>query len=222
MFIGHFAFGFASKRWAPAVSLGALFAACQLADLLWPTLVLLGVEKVRIEPGATAMTPLDFVSYPFSHGLVSLCVWGALFGVTYVQLRRAPVRAGVVIGALVVSHWVLDFVSHRPDMPILFAGPRVGLGLWNSVPATVAVESAMFVAGVVTYLFTTEARDRVGTFALWGLIVFLAAVYALNVSSPPPPSASAVAWAAQAIWLLVAWGYWVDRHRRPRGRAVPA
>src|SRR3954468_19975264 len=115
MFIGHFGLGFGAKRAAPAVSLGALFTACQFADLLWPTLVLAGLERVEVQPGATRMTPLDFVSYPYSHSLVALVVWGALFGAVYVAATRSTALAGATLGLLVVSHWLLDVLIHRPD-----------------------------------------------------------------------------------------------------------
>lgn len=218
MFIGHFALGFGAKRAAPAVSLGTLFLACQLADLLWPTFVLLGLEMVEVRPGDTAVTPLDFVSYPYSHSLVALLLWGVVFGVGYVLIRRSRIAAGVVIGALVVSHWVLDVLTHRPDMPVTIGGPaRLGLGLWNSVPATLAVEILLFAMGVGIYARFTQARDRRGAFGFWGLVAFLLIVYFVNLFGPPPPNATAVAWGAQALWILVIWGYWVDRHRQARG-----
>jgi hypothetical protein len=214
MFIGHFALAFAAKRVAPSVSLGTLFLAAQLADLVWPNLVLLGLEKVEVAPGNTAVTPLNFVSYPYSHSLVALVLWAALFAAIHRLIQR---RGGVVpwlLGALVVSHWVLDAASHRPDMPLLIGGgPLVGLGLWNSVAATVLVETALYLAGVWLYVRSTRALDRTGVFALWGLVAFLLVVSVANLMGPPPPSSLAVAWVAQSIWLLVLWGYWIDRHR---------
>lgn len=215
MFIGHFGLGFGAKRLAPAVSLGTLFLAAQLADLLWPTLLLIGVEEVRIDPGITVVTPLDFVKYPYSHSLVAMVAWAILFGIVYKVARRSRPAAGILLAALVVSHWVLDFVVHRPDLPLTVGGPvRCGLGLWSSVPGTLAVEVPLFLAGVFLYVRSTTPRDRTGTVALAGLVLFLLAVYLMNLFGSPPPSPAAVAWVTQSMWLLVAWGYWVDRHRQ--------
>ncbi len=217
MFIGHFAVGFAAKKAAPAVSLGSLFLACQLADLVWPTLVLAGVEQVEIQPGITTDTPLNFVHYPWSHSLVALLLWGAALGLAYKLLRKSAWTAPLVLAVVVVSHWVLDFASHRPDMPVTLTGPqRLGLGLWNLLPATLAVELLLFAFGVAVYQRTTKPKDRTGSLAFAGLVAFLLLVYFINLFSPPPPTPTAVAWGAQALWLLVAWGYWVDRHRVPR------
>jgi membrane-bound metal-dependent hydrolase YbcI (DUF457 family) len=214
MFVGHFGLAFGARKAAPAVSLAALFAAGQLADLLWPTLVLLGYERVDIEPGATRFTPLNFVSYPYSHSLLALCVWGVAFGAIYAAFRRVRVSAFMTIALLVVSHWLLDYVTHRPDMPITIGGAdRVGLGLWNSIPGTLVVELGMFAIGVGLYLRATAPRDRIGSFGLWALVAFMLIVYIAAAFGPPPPSAAAVAWSAQAMWLLVIWAYWVDNHR---------
>ena len=218
MFLGHFALAFGAKRAAPAVSLGVLFLACQFADLLWPVLVLGGIEAVEVQPGATVMTPLNFVSYPYSHSLLALGGWGVLVGGAYAAATRSRMYAGVILGLLVVSHWVLDVISHRPDMPLTVRGTtRLGLGLWNSVPGTLAVELLIFTAGIALYRRATKARDRIGSVGLWSLVVFLLAVYLANVFGPPPPDARTVAWSVNAMWLLVLWGYWVDRHRMSLG-----
>jgi hypothetical protein len=214
MFLGHFGVGFAAKRAAPGVSLGTLFIACQLADLLWPTLVLLGIERFEIRPGVTAVTPLDFVSYPYSHSLVALSAWGVLFGALYALIHRSRVAASTTLAVVVVSHWILDVLVHRPDMPVTVGGTmRLGFGLWNSVTGTLIAELLTFTAGVVLYARRTRARDRIGSVAFGSIVGFLLVVFTLNVFGPPPPSVGAVAWSAEAMWLLVIWAYWVDRHR---------
>jgi hypothetical protein len=214
VFIGHFALGFAAKHAAPRASLAILFVAAQLADVLWPFFLALGLEHVRIDPGNTAFTPLDFVSYPYSHSLLLLVVWGVAFGYVYKTAVRADLRVAALLGALVVSHWVLDFVTHRPDMPLYPGSARFGLGLWNSVGATLAVETGLFAAGVAIYVRTTRARDRVGRWVTGGLVVLLLVVYAGNLAGGAPPSVTAI-WIAgiAGFVLLMALSAWADRHR---------
>jgi hypothetical protein len=212
MFIGHFALGLAAKRAVPKVSLAVLFAAAQLADVLWPIFVALGLEQVRIDPGNTAVTPLDFVSYPYSHSLALLIVWGIVFG--WLVAARSRREAFAVIAALVVSHWVLDYVTHRPDMPLYPGGPKLGLGLWNSIPGTVALEVPTYLAGLWVYYVSTRPRDRVGRYGFGFLAAALLVIYVGNLTGPPPPSVTAlwsVAIAGSAIILAAA--LWADRHR---------
>ncbi len=217
MFLGHFALGLAAKKKAPQASLGTLFLSCQFADLLWPTLLLLGLEQVAIDPGNTVVTPLNFISYPYSHSLVMLAAWSMLLAVIYRLARRSTVTAAVTIAALVFSHYILDVLTHRPDMPITISGSsRIGLGLWNHRAATVLIESAMFAAGTFVYTRSTQARDRVGAIGFWALVAFLVVIYAGAIFGPPPPDTGSIAIAGHATWLLVAWAYWIDRHRVPR------
>ena len=217
MFLGHFAVGLGAKRAAPALSLGLLFAAAQFADLLWPNLVLAGVEKLEIVPGATAVNPLRFVSYPWSHSLVARLAWGVLLAVLAVLLRRGRrLDAGLVV-AVVVSHWLLDVASHIPDMPLTLTGEtRLGLGLWRSLPGTIAVELLLLTAGAAIYVRSTRARDRAGSLGLAVLLLLLVAIYGASLVGPPPPSPQVVAWSAEAMWLFVLFGWWVDRHRESR------
>ena len=216
MFLGHFALGFAAKRAAPRVSLAALFAAAQFADLLWPILVGTGIELVRIAPGNTAFTPLDFVSYPYSHSLAALFFWGVVFGAAYRLVTRRNGNTVAVLLALVLSHWVLDVASHRPDMPLYPDGPKFGLGLWNSVPATLLIELAMFAAGIWIYSRSTRARDGQGRWGYAGMIVFMLVAYLGAAFGPPPPSITAL-WMTALIGAaaLTLWAWWVDRHREP-------
>lgn len=216
MFLGHYAAGLAAKKAAPEVSLGTLFLSAQLVDLLWPLFLLLGLEHVRIDPGNTAVTPLDFYDYPYTHSLLGAIVWSVAAGAVYFAVRRSSRGAGVV-GLVVFSHWILDLVTHRPDLP-LGIGVVVffGLGLWDSVVGTVVVEAGIFLLGVVLYHKATRAKDRIGTYGFWGLVVFLSLIYVANLVGPPPPDASVIAIAGNASWLFVIWAYWVDRHRVPQ------
>jgi hypothetical protein len=215
MFIGHHAAAFAAKRVAPRVSLGTLFAAAMALDLAWPILLLLGVEHVRIAPGNTAFTPLDFYDYPWTHSLAMVLVWSIAATLIHHAIRKSW-RDAIIVGTAVLSHWVLDFICHRPDLPLWPGGPKVGLGLWSAVHATVVVEVALFLGALALYLRATTARDRIGSVALWALVVFVGAIYIVNITSPPPPSARAIAWAALAAWLFVPWGWWIDKRRQPR------
>jgi hypothetical protein len=214
MFLGHFALGFAAKRAAPKLSLALLFAACQLADIVWPVLVAAGAESVRIAPGITAFTPLDFVSYPYSHSLVALSLWGILLGSACWLLGTAG-RAALLVAGLVVSHWIVDFVSHRPDMPIYPGGALWGLGLWNSVSATLVVELLLYGIGVWLYWRATRATDAIGRWSFAALALFLLIAYVASAAGGPPPSVTAVYAAGLAGGVvIVVWSWWTDRHRR--------
>ena len=212
MFIGHAAVALAAKPLAPRLNLGLALTAAFWVDLVWPLFLLLGIEEVRIDPGNTAFTPLDFVRYPWTHSLAAAIAWSFAFFLAFLRSGR---RAATLLGLLVFSHWLLDAASHRPDLP-LWPGSEtmVGLGLWNSVPATLALEGAMFAAGVWLYVRAAPARDRAGAIGFWSLIAVLLAVYAGNAFGPPPPSVEAVAVAgllAGPVFGLWAWR--TDRHR---------
>jgi membrane-bound metal-dependent hydrolase YbcI (DUF457 family) len=216
LFLGHFAAGYAAKRLAPRCSLATLFAAAQLPDVVWPVLVLAGVEHATIAPGDTAFTPLRFDSYPISHSLLTVGLWGAAFGALHFWRERRRLDA-IVLALLVVSHWLLDFVSHRADVPLWPGGPRLGLGLWNSVAATLVVELLMFAAGVWLAARATRAHDAIGRWGFAGLAGLLLLTYAANVLGPPPPSMTAVGWAGiTGALLFLGLALWVDRHREPR------
>ncbi len=222
MFLGHFGVGFGAKSVVPEVSLGTLFLAAQFIDLLWPTLLLLGVEMVRIEPGATVVTPLAFEHYPVSHSLLAVLCWAVLVGGVHFLLKRKS-RAALVLAALVISHWALDAIVHRPDLP-LYPGStvRVGLDAWSSLPVTLAIEGGLFGFGVWLYTRATTPNDAVGRWGLGALVIFLAGIYAGNLFGPPPPDTDAIAWVGQLQWLLVLWAYWIDAHRHVSALAQQA
>jgi hypothetical protein len=212
MFIGHYAVGFAAKRAAPGASLGVLIAAAGLVDLLFPVFTVAGWEQVRIEPGATAVAPFAFI-YPLSHSLLTGVGWAVLFAALYWVWTRYLAGA-VTIALAVVSHWLLDLVTHRPDLPLYPGGATLaGLGLWNSVAGTVAVEGLLFVAGVWVYAAMTRPRDRTGRYAFWSFVALLVVLYAASLLGPSPPSMTAMAVVGLLAWLFVFWAAWFDRHR---------
>ena len=227
MFLGHYGLAFAAKSVAPRTSLGSFTFAAQFLDELWPILVLLGVERLEIVPSLIiwsssteprgrywrSLTPLDFSYYPFSHSLLMAIVWGILVGGGYFLLRRYG-RGAWVIGVLVVSHWFLDLVVHRWDLP-LWPGAnstKLGWGLWNYLAATYVVEFTIYAVGMAIYLRATRARDGIGRWGLGAYAALLLVIYAMS-NGFIPPSDRAVAWSALGIWLLVPLAWWVDRHR---------
>lgn len=213
MFVGHFGVGLTAKKIDQKPSLGTLFFASQFIDLLWPILLLFGIEKVVIEPGNTAFTPLNFIYYPFTHSLVGVLLWGLLVGGIYYLLRK-NIRTAMLIGALVVSHWILDFIVHSPDLPLVPGlDVKVGLGLWNTVLGALIFESAIFIIGVVLYNRITKAKNKKGEYGYWGLIIFIAVIYISNIFGPPPPDVETIAWVGNLQWLFVLWAYWVDKNR---------
>jgi membrane-bound metal-dependent hydrolase YbcI (DUF457 family) len=213
MFIGHNAVGFGSKPAAPRTSLGLLMAAPMLLDLIWPILVLLGIERVAIASSAPSpFLRLDFISYPWSHSLVMSCVWGALYGGGY-YMRTRYARGAWILFIGVVSHWVFDFLTHRPDMPLWPGGPKVGLGLWYWPGGTIVTESILYMIGVALYLRATKARDGAGSIGAWSLILFLAVAYVASIVGGAPPSVTAMAAVALVMWLIPFWAAWFDRHR---------
>ena len=218
MFIGHFAVGFASKRAAPRTSLGVLMAAPLFLDLLWPIFLLSGIESVRIEPNSNPFLTLDLHDFPWSHSLVTSLAWSAVFATAFWAATRYG-RGAVVLAVGVFSHWVLDVVTHRPDMP-LYPGSAtlLGLGLWTSPPATIAIEVAMFVVGVAIYARTTRAINRRGVFALWAFVLLLAVFYAMSCFGPPPASVDFIKYGGLTGWVFPVWAWWIDRNRELRAR----
>ena len=214
MFVGHDAVGLLSKRLAPRTSLGWLIAAALFLDLLWPIFLLTGIERVEIRRGVTRLSPLDFTHYPWTHSLLMAVVWAIAFAGVYALFTRY-LRGAVVLFAGVLSHWVLDFVTHRPDLPLYPGGPKVGLGLWNAPIPALAIEAAMFAIGILVYRDYTHARDRIGSIAMWAFIIFLGVLFVANAGGNPPPNVTIIAYSALALWLLPFWAAWFDAHRIP-------
>ncbi|HUO57140.1 MAG TPA: hypothetical protein VMV05_03090 [bacterium] len=218
MFIGHYAVGFAAKKWAPKTSLATLVGAAIWLDLVWPVFVLLGWEHFNISPNLK-VSPLEFVDYPLSHSLVMAAAWGVAFGAVYLILKNDLKTAGILAG-LVVSHWVLDLLVHRRDLPLLPAegnnwdAHKYGFKLWDHPAVSVPLEFLLFGVGIWIYLKATKSLDRAGSVGLWCLALFLAGTFIWSINSPPPPNTSLVAFMSQLQVLVVIAAYYVDGHRK--------
>ena len=208
MFIGHFALGLISKKGQQLPSLAMMFIATQLLDLIWPILLLVGIESFTIDPSNTKLTHLNFEYYPYSHSLLMAIVWGLLLGLCYYFFTKNK-KSSFILGALVLSHWVLDFITHRPDLPLTpFTELKVGLGLWNFPIGAIVLELVLLVLGLYIYLTSTNLKRKI---SFWILISFLLVIHILNLLSPPPPSIEAVAWSANLMWLIVLWAWWIEK-----------
>lgn len=208
MFIGHFGLGLASKRANKLPSLAVIFMAVQFLDLLWPVFCLLGFEKFQIEVGNTKLTPLNFTHYPYSHSLLTAILWGILFGLSYYLFTKNK-SASLLLGFLVLSHWLLDLLVHRPDLPLTpFGGLKVGLGLWNFPAIEIFLEVGLFVLGTFLYYKSVRPKRKI---SFWSLIIFFALIHLMNLLGPPPPSINAVAWAGNLSWLFVLWAWRIEK-----------
>jgi len=215
MFVGHYGPGFAIKAARPELPLWLLFLAVQAVDIAWATFVLTGIEKVRIVPGITAASPLDLYYMPFTHSLVAALAWSvAAAAACKVLFRWKGWTACAWVGVAVFSHWIIDLLVHRPDLPLWGDEAKVGLGLWNYAGPSFALEAAVLGAGLWFYLARTRALTAVGRY---GPAVFAVAMLALQGSTlfaPPPASTTTIAVSALAGYLaLAAVAGWIDRQR---------
>jgi hypothetical protein len=215
MFIGHYAVGLASKKFAPRASMAALIAAPILLDLLWPIFLLLGWEHVSIVPNKNPFLRLQFDSYPISHGLVAVIGWATLFAAIYFGFTRY-VAGTIVIWIGVASHWLLDFIVHVPDLPLGAHSRVLGLGLWNHRWLTIAIELTLFAIAIWTYQRETRARDKIGLYAFLAFVLFLVLAYAGAAFGPPPPSVKKLVIFTLLTSLAIPWAWWFDAHREVR------
>lgn len=225
MFLGHYGVALALKRAEPKVSLGTLFLATELLDLLWGAFILLGWEHARIGPGLTPVNPLEFTDYPISHSLLGALAWAVAGAVAYYSWPTRDTsrhwQASALVGVAVLSHWPLDLVVHLPDLTLAGAGtPALGLGLWRSIPGTLAVEFLTLLAGTVAYVTSRSHRHPLRPVRLGLVLIILVGTYLASLFGPPPPDLRTVAVSGIAfIVVLALLGAWADRPEVPtRGR----
>lgn len=211
MFIGHFAVGFALKKAEPKVPLGVWFAAALFLDILWPVFLLTGIEKASVVPGITVVTPLNLEVVHWSHSLLMAAVWSLLFGAA-VWSRVRTGKAFVYSAIGVMSHWVLDYITHRPDMPLAPNAQKLGLGLWNSLAGTLVVELTLFALGIAIYLRMTSNVSRTARIHFSILIIFFLVMYVMAIFGPPPPNNQTVLGVSSlALTPVIFWANWLDK-----------
>jgi hypothetical protein len=216
MFAGHVGAAMVIGRAETRVNLGVLvFAALFLDFALW-LFVLLGWESVTIPPNFQATHQPQFV-FPYSHGLLASIGWSVVAGfatfLAYPRLHQAKVRAAVLVAAAVFSHWLLDALVHAPELPIIGAGSaKVGLGLWQSMPVALAVESVIALAGL--YLFLSRASLSVAKkfgLAALSVLILVFTVAGMTIAPPPPSVVAMAASSLVAIVVVCALGFWLGR-----------
>lgn len=218
MFIGHYGVSYAAKRIAPALPLWALFLAVQLVDVFWAIFVLLGIEHVRIVPGITATNPLDLYYMPYTHGLLSSLAWAVAAYFAWRFLRRGQgSRAALVLAAAVFSHWVLDFLVHRPDLPLWGDSAKVGLGLWDYPIVAFLLEVGLFFGGMAWYLRATRPAAGARGWEMIALGLAMVALHTMVFFGAPPTSAGMAAGMGLGGYLvLAAAAAWLERRRVPQ------
>ena len=219
MFVGHYGVSFAIKKADPSIPLWVLFLAVQWLDVMWAPLVLLGVERVRIVPGFTATNPLDLYYMPYTHSMVAAILWSIGAAGVYQLIRRAQVRTSIFVGVAVFSHWVLDFIVHRPDLPLYDNTAKVGLGLWNYPAWAFGLEAALLLGTVAAYLQKQPTHRT----ALITFSVVMLGVQAYVFFGPPPTSPAAAASTALAAYAIFAFVIWfvADRRSAPALARLP-
>lgn len=216
MFVGHLAVAFAAKRAKPDVHVGWYITAVSLVDLIWPIFLLVGLERVEVEPGNTAFTPLAFTHYPWTHSLAMGLVWAVALG-GLARWRGVARDGAALIAGLVLSHWLLDLLTHRPDLP-LWPGSshRYGLGLWNSVAGTLALEATLWIGGLALWFSAFRPRGANGWAAIVSFVLVSTAIWISGPFAPPPPNAQAVAVGALLGFSVLPWAWWIERSAERR------
>ena len=223
MHVGHFAVGMVAKRIEPKLSLGTLVLAAMLADFLWCIFMLAGIDHVEFKQGKGAANYLEATNIGMSHSLLTNAIWAALFSAAYFLWRRYG-RGAWVLFVVVLSHWLLDFVAHPPDMPLAPGMHKeFGLGLWTSLPATLIVEGGFWLLAIILYVRATHAKKRLGIYAFWIVIPLLTLSWYNNIAGPPPPNPRTAPIASLVYFsLVVAWAYWMNRLRPAKEKAAQA
>jgi hypothetical protein len=215
MFVGHYGVSFAVKSCEKRIPLWLLFVAVQFVDVLWAIFVLAGIEKVRITPGITATNPLDLYYMPYTHSLIAALLWSGVGFIGYKGVHKGGAYAAFLVAVAVFSHWVLDLIVHRPDLPLYDDMYKVGLGLWNYPALALALEASLLLGGIFFYLRASKAESQIGRFGMLAFGIILLIVQGIVFFGAPPPSPSAAALTALISYVVFAGiAYWLEKKRQ--------
>jgi len=216
MFLGHVGIGLGIKSLSPRISLGTLLAASLFIDLLRPVIALMRLYLARLSGNYLEISSPEVADFSYTHSLLGVLFWASLFAVTFYIIRRTP-REALICGIVVISNWVLDLVTLHSDLTLAPGlAIQAGINLFAYLPAVLATELSIFIIGIGFYCYRTKASDQTGIKWFWGMMILLLAVSLITLFGPDPGSPLASAWLGQALWLLVFWGYWIERHRKLR------
>lgn len=219
MMTGHIAVGMMAKRLHPQISLGTAVFAALWADFVAFVLLIARVERFDPVPGAS-LNRMIGRNIVFSHSLLMDALWAGLFAGIFFLRRRSP-RGAWILFAAVVSHWVLDVASHRPDMPLApGTSTRLGLGLWNSMPTALIVEGALWLLAIIIYLRATFSKKSWAIYGFWIPVILVTLIWRANISAGMDLNPTRAGIGGIVLFsLVVAWAYWMNRLRPPvKGR----
>jgi hypothetical protein len=208
MFVGHYGVSFAAKSVEKTLPLWLLFVAVQIVDIFWAIFVL-----------------LDLYYMPYTHSLIATVAWSGLAfaAFTFIPGLKGSMQAALVLAAAVSSHWVLDIIVHRPDLPLYDDTLKMGFGLWNYPVAAFGLEAAILFGGIVLYLRSTTSNSAVGKYGVAILGVVMLSIQATVFFGPPPSSDRAAAVTALVLYAAFAWiAFWLERRRMPLAMKIGA
>ena len=217
MFVGHYSVAFATKSDQNRIPLWVLFVAVQFLDYIWATLVLLGIEKLRVIKGFTAGSMLDSYYHPYSHSLVAALIWSALAALVYKKFWQAKASncAALLVALAVFSHWILDFIAHPRDLAIYDNTWKVGLGFWNYRSPEFALEVALLAGGIALYLarnaMSAAPKKAVISFGIALVIVQIGDTFVPRTPLSDRATAMGV-WIFYTLFVVVA--YLLERTRQ--------
>lgn len=214
MFMGHYSAAFLAKRLAPEIPLPAYFITCQIIDICWGVFVLLGIEKMRLVPNITASNSLDLYFMPFSHGIPAALMWSILAALVFWCCAKASpqrTRTALVIGVVVGSHWILDYVVHRPDLPVWYDGLKVGFGLWDYRLPALLLELAIL-WGALWFSLQAVAGENRRRYVILGLV--MSVVQILSLMLPTSNNVNIVVVQLLTSYLgVTVLSYWAAKQR---------